>query len=98
MVILAVALEVMGDVFFKKWALEHRPLLLGLGLFIYFLGTIFWAISLKYEDLSKSISIFTVINLISVILIGVFYFHEDLSLVNKIGIGLGIISVILLEI
>lgn len=93
----AVALEVIGDIFFKKWAWENKNLFLALGLIIYFIGTILWAISLKYEFLSKAISIFTILNLIIVVAVGVIMFKENLSLINKIGIGLGILSAILIE-
>ena len=68
------------------------------GLSLYIVGTTFWAYSLKYGHLSKAISIFAILNLIILVLIGVFVFKEDLSLTNKIGIILGIISVILIEI
>lgn len=98
LIALAVLLEVIGDVFFKKWALENKNQLLILGLIIYFIGTFFWAISLKYEFLSKAISVFTILNLIIIVLVGLIYFKEGLSLINKIGIGLGILSVILIEI
>ena len=91
-------LEVVGDVFFKKWSTDSKNILLYIGLLIYFIGTIFWAISLKYEYLSKAISVFTVLNLVIVVLVGVLYFKEDLTLINKIGIGLGILSVVLIEI
>ncbi|MEK6948344.1 MAG: SMR family transporter [Nanoarchaeota archaeon] len=97
LIILAVILEVVGDVFFKKWSIESKNILLYIGLLIYFIGTVFWAISLKYEYISKAIPIFTVLNLIIVVIVGVLYFKEDLSLINKIGIGLGILSVILIE-
>lgn len=97
LVILAVILEIIGDVLFKKWSIDNRNIFLYVGLLIYFVGTIFWAFSLKYEYLSKAISIFTVLNLIVIVLVGVLYFKEDLSLMNKIGIGLGILSVILIE-
>lgn len=98
MIILATALEVGGDIFFKKWAIGGKGLVLLIGLLAYFIGTIFWAISLKYEFLSKAISIFTILNLIVIILVGVIMFKEDLSLVNKIGMVLGVLSVILIEI
>lgn len=98
LIALAVVLEVIGDIFFKKWAIDSRSILLYAGLLIYFVGTIFWAVSLKYEYLSKAISVFTVLNLIIIVLVGVLYFKEDLSLINKIGIGLGILSVVLIEI
>lgn len=98
LIIIAVTLEIIGDIFFKKWALENHQWLLYLGLLIYFCGTIFWAFCLKQEFLSKAVSIFTVINLIAVVLVGTLYFQEELSLINKIGIGLGILSVILIEV
>lgn len=98
LILLAVAFEVIGDIFFKKWSVENKNVLPYAGLFIYFIGTIFWAISLKYEFLSRAISIFTILNLIVITLVGVLIFKEDLSLINKIGIGLGIASVILIEI
>jgi len=90
--------EVMGDVFFKKWILADKNILLYVGLFAYLIGTVFWAFSLRFESLSKSISIFTVLNLIIIVLVGVFCFRENLSMLNKIGIILGIISVLFLEI
>lgn len=95
---LAVVLEVISDILFKKWAIDGKNILLYLGLLIYCAGTIFWAVSLKHEYLSKAVSVFTILNLIIVVIVGVLYFQENLSLANKIGIGLGILSVILIEI
>ncbi len=93
----AVTFEAVADVLLKKWALGSRQLFLGAGLLLYFIGTIFWAISLKHEFLAKAISIFTIINLIAIILVGIFFFNEELSSINKIGIALGVLSVILIE-
>ena len=98
LITLAVALEVVGDILFKKWAIDGRTTLLLLGLGIYFIGTVFWALSLRYEFLSKAISVFTVLNMVVIVLVGVLYFKEDLSLINKIGVALGVIGVILMEI
>jgi len=94
---LGVGMEIVGDVFFKKWAIENRSFLFWLGFAIYAVGALFWALSLKYEMLSKAISIFTILNLVIVVLIGIIFFKEDVSLTSKIGIVLGIISVILIE-
>ncbi len=93
----AVALEVLGDVLLKKWVLQDRGLLLYSGLALYFLGTVLLAFSLRHEYLSKAISVFTVLNLIAVVLAGVFLFKENLTLVNKAGIILGLVSIMLLE-
>jgi small multidrug resistance pump len=97
LIAVAVAFEVVGDVFFKRWSIEGKNVLLAVGLLIYFIGTVFWAVSLKYEYLSKAISVFTVMNLVIVALVGMIYFKEDLSSINKLGIALGVLSVILIE-
>lgn len=97
LILIAVALEIFADILFKKWSIGSRTAFLAVGLAIYFIGTVFWAYSLKYEQLSTAIVIFTVLNLVIISLVGVLYFGEKLSLANKIGIGLGIVSVILVE-
>ena len=95
--LLGVVFEIIGDIFFKKWALSNRSFLLWMGFAIYTIGTLFWAFSLKHEMLSKAISIFTILNLIVVVLVGVIFFDENLELLSKIGILLGIISIALIE-
>ncbi len=97
LIALAVAFEVVADVLFKKWAMGNRALLLAAGLGLYFIGTIFWAISLRHDLLSRAITVFTVANLIAVVLVGVLVFGEQLTTIQKAGIGLGILSVLLLE-
>ena len=92
-----VLLEVIADILFKIWAIQSKSIYLSLGLAIYVTGTILWAYSLKFELLSKAISIFTICNLIAVILVGVIFFKEDVSTLSKVGIGLGIVSVILMQ-
>ncbi len=98
LVSLAAIFEASGDIILKKWAIDEKQFFFILGLIVYFAATVIWAFSLKYEFLSKAISIVTILNLIIVVLVGVLYFKEDLSLINKFGIGLGILSVILIEI
>ena len=90
-------LEALGDVLLKKWGLANKNIFLYIGLGIYFISTLLWAYSLKYEYLSKAISIITVLNLLIVVLVGVLYFKESLTLINKIGILFAIIAIILIE-
>src|SRR3989338_7740932 len=77
LILLAVGLEVIADILFKKWSLGNKNSVLILGLIIYFIGTLFWAISLKYEYLSKAITIFTVLNLVIIVLAGVIVFKPN---------------------
>jgi small multidrug resistance pump len=95
--LLGVTLEITGDVFFKKWTIENKSLLLWAGFAFYAIGALFWAFTLKYEMLSKAISVFTILNLVIVALIGVLFFKENISTVSKIGVFLGVVSIILIE-
>lgn len=98
LIFLAVIFEVVADISFKFAHLQNRQLWLWSGMGLYTIGTVIWAFSLRYELLSKAISMFTVLNLIVVILVGVLFFQEHLSLVNKVGIGLGVLAVILMQV
>ena len=96
-ILVATIFEVIGDILLKLWAVNNGVHLLLLGLITYYVGIVFWALSLQYDYLSRAISIIVILNLILVVLVGVVMFKEQLSLVSKIGIGLGILSVVLLE-
>ena len=52
LILLGVLFEVVGDIFIKKWSLEQRNIFLIVGLLIYFTGSVFWIVSLKYDYLS----------------------------------------------
>lgn len=97
LITLAVILEIGADILFKKWALTNKTALIIIGMLLYATGTFFWALSLKYELLSKAVVIFTLANLIAIILAGVLIFGESLSSANKLGVALGILSIFLLE-
>ncbi len=92
---IATLLEVAGDIVLKDWSIRNRLYLLLIGLGVYFVGIFFWAFSLRYEYMSKAVSYIVILNMIIVVLIGVFVYKEQLSLVNKIGIGLGTVSLVL---
>ena len=94
----AALFEVVADILFKYWSINSRSIFIIGGVLIYSVGTFLWAYSLRYGDLSKGITVFTVFNLIAVVLAGVFIFKEDLSTLNMVGIVLGVISVILVQI
>jgi len=94
---LGVSFEVAGDYFFKKWSINDQYVVLGIGLLMYFIGTVFWALSLKFETLSRAITVFVILSLLMATAVGVLVFHEELSLANKLGILLGMASLLLLE-
>lgn len=93
----AVTLEVAGDVLFKQWSRTERTALLLFGLGVYFAGSVFWAFSLRQERLARAITVFTVANLAAAVLVGAYFFREELTLTNRVGIALAFLSVLLME-
>ena len=93
----AVFFEVIADIILKYWSINARPVFVVGGIIIYTTGTIMWAYSLKFGDLSKLVTVFTVLNLVAVVLVGLFLFKEEVSLINMIGMFLGVVSVILVQ-
>lgn len=89
LILLGAVLEVAGDFLLKKQQIAW-------GLVIYFLGSCFWALTLRETELSRAIVLFTVINLLLVVGIGVGHFNETLSPKQMLGVGCALISLILI--
>lgn len=90
LLLMGTVFEIVGDVFFKK---SHY----GMGFGMYLVGTIFWAFSLRYDDLSSAIIVFTLLNVIGAVLMSHFYLGETIALKQVIGIGLAIGAIVLIE-
>lgn len=97
LITIAVLIETAADVLFKKWSGTSNTWFFVIAMVVYLVGTALWAFSLKYDFLSRAISMFTVLNMILVTLAGVLIFNEHLSFTNKIGFVLGLISIVLLQ-
>ena len=93
----AVFFEVIADIILKYWSINSKTVFVIGGIIIYTIGTTLFAYSLKFGNLSKMGTIFTVINLIVIVLVGLLMFKEEASFINMIGILLGVISVILVQ-
>jgi len=91
-------LEVVGDILFKEWTIRTDKIFLIAGIIAYLAATTFWAFSLKFQNLSKAVVIFGILTIIIGVLVGVFLYKEELSTLNIIGIFLGLVSIVLLEI
>lgn len=86
-----------GDIFMKKWVITDNFRLYLYGMLIYTFALNFVAVSFKCKNIAVATIIFVLVNVISLTLVSWFYFNEKLSIVQLIGIGLGIVSVIVLE-
>jgi multidrug transporter EmrE-like cation transporter len=93
----AAASEVVADILFKKWAIGGKTWIIIIGMLVYAAATGAWAYALKYEQLSKAIVAFTIVNLVAAIVAGIIFFDEQLTAIQWVGVALGVVSVFLLE-
>ena len=96
LILLGVMSEAVGDTMFRISALEKKSWILWVGYAIYIVGSFLWALALKYHELSKSIVIFGVLNVGICLLTGL-WLGEQISWKQWIGIVLGIMSIIFVE-
>jgi drug/metabolite transporter (DMT)-like permease len=89
--------DILGDFMAKKWGMENKAIFLYLLIFFYSVSGVLWGLSLRYGELSKGTMIINLLNVFIMIIIGVVVFKEDLTLPNKIGIALGLVSIYLIQ-
>lgn len=86
-----------GDVVMKKWVNQSGWHLYFAGLMIYFVGLNFLAYSFKYKNIGVASLIFVLFNIVTLCFVSWVYFKETLSLLQILGIVIGLISVVILE-
>jgi multidrug transporter EmrE-like cation transporter len=69
-----------GDVLFKKWAIEDKYIFYGAGMALYILGTIAFAYTLREKNLAIASTILDTTNMVFLVLISYFYFQEKLTM------------------
>lgn len=97
LLLLGTAFEIVGDLLFKRWVTVGRFSSLAWGLAIYLVGAALWAVSLRFGPLAKAAVVFAVANTLALSLSGLILFDERLGLGHVLGIGLGVLSVAVLE-
>ncbi len=92
-----------GDVLMKIWSNQNYSfastglLTFLTALFIYGAGFVYYGLQLKTNNFGVATLLPIVINILLVLLLTVFYYHEPLSSKQWIGAFLGIAAVILLH-
>ena len=92
------AVLTLGDIIMKKWVVGGGNLLYLSGMAIYLLGLVFLVETFKYKNIAVASTIFVIFNVIILALVSWVYYKETLSIIQIIGIVMGIAAVIILEI
>ena len=88
--------EILADYFFKKWSLSDKNVQLVAGVAGYTVATVFFALCLRDESLTKMVCWFTLVNCIAASLIGI-AFGEPLTARIAGGVVLACVSIWLLS-
>ncbi len=95
--ILSALFFAIGEFWSKKFALSPKFSYVALIIIIYSLGVLAWLPAiLQKNSLSITGTIWSVLSLLTTILIGVLIFGEKLSLIGIAGIGVAFLAIILL--
>lgn len=87
----------MGDILMKKWVNTNTNVFYVIGLIVYLIGLNFLAQSFKFKNIAVASVIFVIFNVVILSFVSWIYFKEALSPLQIIGIILGIIAVVILE-
>ncbi len=86
-----------GDIFMKKWVSTDSHIFYIIGIIIYLIGVNFLAFSFKTKNIAVASVIFVIFNVSIISVVSWLYFKEALSLMQVLGILLGLVSIIVLE-
>ncbi len=94
---LLVLFEACADIVAKKFALTNKLPIAISALLIYIIANVFWLIALKNgAELSRGAIMFSLLSYILAVIIGVGIYKEHLSLIQSIGVALGIVSLVMI--
>lgn len=86
-----------GDFFLAYWAQRNLPLCLVIGFILNFIGLLFYAFSMRFEQVGIATAIMLGLNIFVVAVGGWIVFNETLSWSTMGGLLLLIIAIILIE-
>lgn len=86
-----------GDIIFKFWVTNNKPLFFASGLAIYVVGLLFLIQTFKTEHIATASMIFIIFNIVTLALVSAYYFDEHLTNVQFAGVVLAMAAVAIME-
>lgn len=97
-ILLSALFATLGDFHGKLWAQSNRRIFLAMAFAIYMIDQTFFSLSLLSGILAKNIFIAFLLAMLIDVCIGTFYFKEKMNKTNIIGLILGVMALVLLNI
>lgn len=94
---LLIIFEIIADVFAKEYSLQDKWYFWVAAILSYIVANVFWLWSLKNgSGLARGAIIFSVASAVLALIIGWWFYHEELSTIQIIGLFVGVISLVLI--
>ncbi len=94
---LLILFEVIADIFSKQWALSGSWIMWTGAILGYIIANVFWLFAIRGgSGLARGAVIFSVASAIIAVLLGVFLYKENVTTIQFFGIGVGIVSLVLI--
>ena len=96
--LILIIFEAIADIFAKEWSLGNRSIVYAFfSLLAYLLANSSWLIALKYgSGLARGAIIFSVASAVLASIIGLFFYKENLSTIQLIGVCICILYIIII--
>lgn len=94
---LLILFELVADIFAKQWSVSGRPHIWLVAIVAYCLANFFWLFALKNGvGLGRGAVMFSLVSEALAIIVGLYFFKEHITLMQGVGILLGVVSLVLL--
>lgn len=88
----------LGDITMKKWVNTNSHTFYIAGLIVWLVGLMFLAQSFKYKNMAVASTIFVIFNVVTLSIVSWLYFKETLSTFQILGVIIGLVAIIVMEI
>lgn len=94
---LLILFELIADIFSKEWTLRGHWMLWTGAVLAYLTANIFWLFALRGGlGLARGGMIFAVACAILAVVLGIIFYKEETNIIQLVGMGIGIVSLILI--
>lgn len=97
LIIAGAAIWTVGDIFMKFWIANNKLSYAVIGILIWTVGLLFLAQSFRYKNMAVASTMMVAVNSILLVAISWFYFKEQLTMTQLVGITFGLVGLFLLE-
>ncbi len=86
-----------GDVFIKKWTIDNGLINFFLGLTLWIIALLLLAYTFRFMNIVSATFIEILVNVITLVFADYFFFKDPITLLEIIGILMGLVSIYILE-